>query len=193
MLGWLELGYIGIFVFTFLLNMLPFSSPSNLVLAAFISTNITEINPFVVGLIVASGSTLAKLIHYYLSFYGAKVLDSDTWTRLENYGSRVGGLGAIILFLAAASPVPDDPIIVALGVVRYHPLKFLAIFLSGKILIATSGSLMGNALNPVFTSIFGDYGTTVISIILTILVTVLLIKIDLKKIVERIRHKILGV
>jgi membrane protein YqaA with SNARE-associated domain len=190
LLGWLELGYIGIFVFVFIVNMLPFSSPSNLVLAAFISTNITEIHPVHVGLLVASGSTLAKLIHYYVSFYGAKVLDGNTRRRLENYGSNVGGLGAIILFLAAASPIPDDPIIVALGVVKYHPLKFLAVFFSGKMAIATSGALMGSALNPVLTSFFGDYGTTVISIILTIVVTILLIKVDIEKVAERIKRRV---
>jgi membrane protein YqaA with SNARE-associated domain len=190
LLSWLELGHIGIFTFTFLVNMLPFSSPSNLVLAASISINISEINPLIVGVLVASGSTLAKLAHYYISFYGARVLDDKTRNRLENYGCKVGGLGAIILFLAAASPIPDDPIIVALGVVKYHPLKFLAVFFSGKMVISTLGAWMGNALNPVLTSALGDVGTAVISVILTIVVTIFLIKIDVEKMVERIRSGI---
>lgn len=161
--------------------MLPFSSPSNMVLAAFVVTNLQGSSPFIIGVLVAIGSTLAKTIHYFISLYGSKVLNDDIKKRLENYGLKLGGMGAVVLFLTAASPIPDDPIIVALGVVKYNPVKFLIIFFSGKILITTAGALMGNALDPILTGIFGDIGTAIFSFVLTVLLTVVLVKVDLEK------------
>ncbi len=181
MFDWIGLGYIGVLIFSFLVNMLPFSSPSNMVLAAFAVTNLHGSSPFIIGVLVAIGSTLAKTIHYFISLYGSKVLNDDIKKRLENLGLKLGGIGAVVLFLAAASPIPDDPIIVALGVTKYNPVKFLIIFFSGKILITTAGALMGNALNPILTSILGDIGTVIFSFALTVLLTILLVKVDLEK------------
>ncbi|MCK4243640.1 VTT domain-containing protein [Candidatus Bathyarchaeota archaeon] len=181
MFDWIGLGYIGVLIFSFLVNMLPFSSPSNMVLAAFVVTNLQGSSPFIIGVLVAIGSTLAKTIHYFISLYGSKVLNDDIKKRLENYGLKLGGMGAVVLFLTAASPIPDDPIIVALGVVKYNPVKFLIIFFSGKILITTAGALMGNALDPILTGIFGDIGTAIFSFVLTVLLTVVLVKVDLEK------------
>lgn len=181
MFDWIGLGYIGVLIFSFLVNMLPFSSPSNMVLAAFIVTNLQGSSPFIIGVLVAIGSTLAKTIHYFISLYGSKVLNDDIKKRLENYGLKLGGIGAVVLFLTAASPIPDDPIIVALGVLKYNPVKFSIIFFSGKILITTAGALMGNALDPILTGIFGDIGTAIFSFVLTVLLTVVLVKVDLEK------------
>ncbi len=161
--------------------MLPFSSPSNMVLAAFVVTNLQGSSPFIIGVLVAIGSTFAKTIHYFISLYGSKVLNDDIKKRLENYGLKLGGIGAVVLFLTAASPIPDDPIIVALGVLKYNPVKFSIIFFSGKILITTAGALMGNALDPILTGIFGDIGTAIFSFVLTVLLTVVLVKVDLEK------------
>jgi len=181
---WLSLGYLGVFLFAFGLNILPFTSPSNLVLAAFVST-IFHSSPIAIGFLIAMGSTIAKTIHYYVSYYGSRVLKEDTRRRLEDYGRRVGRKGAFILFLASATPIPDDPIVVAMGVTKYSPIKFFAAFFAGKVLITVFGAFMGNTLGQVLTVNLGDVGTVTVSATLTVLVTVVLIKVDLEKLVER--------
>jgi len=155
-----------------------------MVLAAFVST-IFHSSPITIGFLIAMGSTTAKTIHYYVSYYGSRVLNENTRRRLEDYGRRVGKVGALILFLASASPIPDDPIVVAMGVAKYNPIKFFAAFFAGKVLITTLGALMGNALGQVLTVNLGDFGTAIVSAMLTVLMTVILIKVDLEKLVER--------
>ena len=155
-----------------------------MVLAAFVST-IFHSSPIAIGFLIAMGSTIAKTIHYYVSYYGSRVLKEDTRRRLEDYGRRVGRKGAFILFLASATPIPDDPIVVAMGVTKYSPIKFFAAFFAGKVLITVFGAFMGNTLGQVLTVNLGDVGTVTVSATLTVLVTVVLIKVDLEKLVER--------
>ena len=77
-----------------------------------------------------------------------------------------------------------------MGVTKYSPIKFFVAFFAGKVLITTFGALMGNALGQVLTVNFGDIGTVIVSATLTVLVTVVLIKVDLEKLVERVYNRL---
>lgn len=189
MFDWVSLGYMEVFLFAFGLNILPFTSPSNLVLAAFVST-VFHSSPIVIGFLIALGSTVAKTIHYYVSYYGSRVLKENTRRRLENYGKRVVRSGALLIFLTAATPIPDDPVVVAMGVTKYSPVKFFAAFFAGKIIITILGAFMGNALGQVLVVNLGDVWTAIVSAVLTILVTIALIKVDLEGLAEDVWNRL---
>ena len=63
----MSFGYVGILILVTAINLLPFASPSNLVLAGVI-VYFTAMNPFAVALVVAAGATLAKLVHFRVAF-----------------------------------------------------------------------------------------------------------------------------
>ena len=141
----LTLGYVGIFLFSLLVNLIPFIGPSNLVIAGIIGSLFPSFNPFLIGSLIALGATISKTIHFGLAFFaGATVKrrqkndDSDGKKRADDFQK----LGMIALFIAAASPIPDGPIVIPLGLMRYSPIKFFIAFFTGKIIITILATIV---------------------------------------------------
>lgn len=187
----LSLGYSGIFLLAFLINMLPFMSPSNLFIAASVSIALPWLNPILVGFLVAIAASFAKLTHYCLTFFIGKALKVSE-TRLEKYRRRARTVGPMLIFLAAVSPIPDDPIVISLGLVRYSPLKFFLFFFSGKMLITTLGASAGSSISFSLENILGAPLLASLSAILTVAMTYLLAKVDLEDFTRRVMDKIQG-
>jgi uncharacterized membrane protein YdjX (TVP38/TMEM64 family) len=47
------------------------------------------------------------------------------------------------LFLAAASPFPDDPVVVYTALTRYNIFKFMLAYFAGKVIVTLAGALIG--------------------------------------------------
>lgn len=182
MLEILAFGYIGIFVLSFFLNLLPFLSPSNMVLSGAIALSLPESNPFLVGLLVAFASSSAKIIHYCMVHFLGKTLSPKRKIKLENYSRKLGKFGSIFLFITAASPIPDEPLVISLGLLRYNPIKFFLIFLLGKISITIPGAYLGSHISLTLSNLISNSLLMMIAIALTGIVTYLLVKADLEKI-----------
>jgi membrane protein DedA with SNARE-associated domain len=132
-------GYLGLFALSLGVNLLPFASPSNLVLAGATAFLFPQMDPVMLGLTVAVAASVAKTGHYYVASYlGAKA--GDKAEKLGSYGKKLGRWGALAAFVAAASPVPDDPIVIPLGMTHYSPVKFFIAYLSGKALVSVAGA-----------------------------------------------------
>jgi len=108
-------GYFGLFIICFLINMIPFLSPSNMVLAGAAMLLLPAFNPLFVGVVIAISATAAKLIHFFIVRGSRMVLSEERLKSLDSEEQRVKKWGAFALFIAAASPVPDDPLIVYIG------------------------------------------------------------------------------
>ncbi len=165
-------GYLGLFLACFLINMIPFLSPSNMVLAGVASLLLPWMNWVLVGITVAVAATLAKLIHYFVVRGSRIVLSEERLAALESERERVNKWGALALFIAAASPVPDDPLIVYVGLTRYSVSKFLFFYFTGKVLVTLAGALIGYTVGGYFESM----PIVVASIALTALITGYLFK-----------------
>ena len=77
------------------MNLLPFTSPSNMVLAGAITFLLPAINPFLVGLSVALAASIAKTGHYYVASYlGSKA--RNRVEKLQSYGRKLGRWGALL-------------------------------------------------------------------------------------------------
>ncbi|MHA1575776.1 MAG: VTT domain-containing protein [Candidatus Thorarchaeota archaeon] len=168
----IALGYLGLFIACFLINMIPFLSPSNMVLAGAAALILFDLNWILVGVIVAISATLAKLIHYWVVRGSRAVLSDERIESLEEERSRVEKWGALALFIAAASPIPDDPLIVYLGLTKYNVAKFLVSYFVGKVAVTLAGAFIGNAIGGFFESL----PIVVASIALTALITGFLFK-----------------
>ncbi len=180
---------LGVLLASFGINMIPFASPSNLLIASNTAL-IVNSDPLSIGVVVALGATCAKLIHYVVSFFIGKSLGEGGRKRLDTAAAKVRRWAFLAVFIASATPIPDDPVIIPLGLMKYNPAKFTLAYFAGKLSIAVLGAYLG---------VFGDQfigGYTsqgilvVISIALTVTITLVLLRVDLSRKAEKMLKKL---
>ena len=175
-------GYAGLFIICFTINMIPFLSPSNMVLAFAAVLIFSIIGPvglgdaILIGIVVAIAATLAKLIHFYVVRGSRAVLSEERLKSLDSEKRRVEKWGAIALFIAAASPVPDDPLIVYVGLTKYNTTKFVLSYFTGKVTVTIAGALIALLGLSFGGGFFESTPIVVASIALTAIITGILFK-----------------
>ena len=176
---------LGVLALSFGLNLIPFAGPSNL----FIASNAAlwvEADIFTVGFLVALGSATAKFIHYMATFFLSGFMSQERRNRLDVAGVKVRRWAALALFVVAATPLPDEPVIIPLGLMKYSPIKVFSAYFAGKLLIGVVGAYFGQLSETIFASTISQTALMVLSIILTIVITVILLKVDVAKLAERV-------
>ncbi len=179
---------LGILVTSFLLNIIPFAGPSNLLIASN-AAMIVPGEPLTVGFLVALGSTIAKSIHYMVTFFIRGFIGEQRRQRIDASGLKFKQWPALALFVVAATPLPDEPVVVPLGLMKYNPAKFCLAFLAGKLLITVVGAYLGVVGQELLLPFFGQEILIVASVVLTIIVTIVLLKVDVMKIAEKILRR----
>ncbi|NHI88654.1 MAG: hypothetical protein EAX87_03965 [Candidatus Thorarchaeota archaeon] len=175
-------GYVGLFIICFAINMIPFLSPSNMVLAFAAVLILSIIGPvgiveaILIGIIVAVTATLAKLIHFYVVRGSRAILSPERLKSLDSEKRRVEKWGAIALFIAAASPIPDDPLIVYVGLTKYNTTKFILSYFTGKVAVTIAGALIALLGLSFGGGFFESTPIVVASIALTAIITGILFK-----------------
>ncbi|MHA2071385.1 MAG: VTT domain-containing protein [Candidatus Thorarchaeota archaeon] len=174
-------GYLGLFIVCLAINLIPFISPSNMVLAAVAylfmfpgeRTLIVAI-PLAaqIGVVVALAATISKVILYYAMRGSRVVLSESMLAKIDIERARVQKWGAIALLLSAGSPVPDDPIVIYCGLTQYSVPKFFASYYIGKVAVTIPGALIASAVS----SLFGSMPTVIGSIALTAIILGIIIK-----------------
>ncbi len=162
-------GYLGLFIACFLINMVPFG-PSNMVLAGIASLLLPAMGWVPIGIIVALAATSAKAVHYYILRSSRLILSEESLARLDAEKRRVEKWGALALFFAAASPFPDDPIIVYVALTKYNAAKAFLSYYSGKVIVTLAGALIGGIIGDIFEPL----PLIIASIALTVIITVYL-------------------
>ena len=182
---------LGVLLTSFGLNLIPFAGPSNLLIATNAAL-ITKADPWTLGFLIAVGSASAKLTHYVLTFFAGKLVSEKRRKILDAKAQKIRPWAFLALLLASATPIPDDPIIIPLGLLKYNPIKFyLAVFL-GKLAITVFGAYLGKSGQNFFSSLVNQPTIIGISILLTIAVTILLLKVDVIKVLQDIKNRIRG-
>lgn len=179
---------LSILLTSFFLNIIPFAGPSNLFIGSNFSL-LTDADPLVIGGLVALGSTSAKLIHYLVTFIFADFLGQERRNKLAAAAAKYQRWAFLALFLVAATPLPDEPVVVPLGILRYSPAKFSLAYFAGKFLIASIGAYLGRAGQGFLGQFMGQEAMIILSIVLTVLITVLLVKVDIWKLWQRITKR----
>ena len=129
-----DFGYLGILLISFvgsIIVFIPIPYFPVLVTAAFNK----ELDPHILALSSAIGAVIAKMIIFYVSYYGRNILSPRTKRRilpLQRLLRKYGWPGA---FAAALTPIPDDLIYIPLGLVKYNPWKFAIATFLGKFVL----------------------------------------------------------
>jgi len=174
---------------SFGLNLIPFAGPSNLFIASTAALSIVDADPVTlvaVGFLVALGAALAKSIHYVVTFLVSEHLSEERRQRLDADALKVKRWAFLLLFAAAATPIPDEPIVIPMGLMKYSLKKFFTAFFLGKLLICIVGAFLGSWTKSALSEWLSTDVMIVLSIVLTIVVTVILLKVDMGKLMEKI-------
>jgi membrane protein YqaA with SNARE-associated domain len=183
--------FISVLFSSFLINLIPFAGPSNLLLASNAALLVPSADPFTLGFLVALGSAFAKGVHYIVSFFIGGHLSEKRKRRLEADKMKVRRWAILLLYIAAASPIPDEPIVIPLGLMKYSPAKFFLSYFLGKISITIIGAYLGDVTGTYFSTWLSQEAMVTISVILTIIITVILLKVDLGKLAQRILRRLI--
>jgi membrane protein DedA with SNARE-associated domain len=173
-------------------NMIPFAGPSNLLIPTwfpFLLVGGDTATLLAVGVIVAFAASIAKGIYYVGTFFVSKHLSEKRRARLDEDGVKVKRWAFLLLFVAAATPIPDEPVVIPLGLMKYSIPKFFTAYFLGKLTIAIAGAFLGNVIETTFAGVLTTQYMIILSVVLTIVITVILLKVDFGKLAERFLKK----
>ena len=147
-----QYGYFGAFVAGFLSSFTLFIPSPTFVGIFFIGG---VMNPILVGISAALGSTLGESISYLFGFgisKAAKKKYKKTIKKIEKLFLKYKP--GVVIFIFAATPLPFDVVGIVAGVVNYDKKKFLIATLAGKLVKFIFIAVAGFYLLPYLTDIF---------------------------------------
>jgi uncharacterized membrane protein YdjX (TVP38/TMEM64 family) len=157
--------------------------------------NVDAATVLAIGILVALGAAIAKCIHYGVTFYIGKRFEKHKHKKFEANTARVKKWAFMMIFLAAATPIPDEPITVTLGLMKYSITKFFTAFFLGKVAIAVMGAFLGKTINDTVSTWFNLNQNemyilmTIMTLMLTIIIIIIMVKVDLGKFTRMLRRK----
>jgi uncharacterized membrane protein YdjX (TVP38/TMEM64 family) len=183
---------LGVFASAFGFNLIPFAGPSNLFIASNWALILGVSDPatlVVIGFLVATAASIAKSVHYLVTFFISKHLSEKSRQRLDADAPKIKRWAFLLLFTAAATPIPDEPVIIPLGLIKYSPAKFFTAFFLGKLSITVAGAFLGSWTKSAFSEWLSPEIMITLSIVLTVVITIILLKVDLGKLANRILRR----
>jgi membrane protein YqaA with SNARE-associated domain len=124
--------YVGIFSISFLagiVTLIPIPVAPMLALAALDG----KLSPQLLVLSGVTGSVAAKSIIFLCSYYGRNILSLKTTKRMLPLYNFISKFGWVAVLVASATPIPDAPINIHLGLARYKFWKFIVAAFAGKL------------------------------------------------------------
>ncbi len=180
-------GYFGVFIASFLGNLLLFIPLPYLIIVFGLSTPALGFDPTVLAVVSAFGAAVAKLLTYGIGYESRHLLSEERRRKLEFARFIITRHGMLIVFLFAATPLPDDILYIPMGIMGYSFIKFFLSVLAGKIILTLIVS-WGGHYSIEWLMFFFDGGgwmgviATLIFIALSIYVT---LKLDWEKLCLR--------
>ena len=186
--GWMadlvtNYGYAGAFLISIFGNFtIFFPVPFTITIYAFGAT----LNPLLLGIVCGLGSTIGEFSAYLVGVGGRKVIEGRFEERLESAKRLIQRYGAMIIFLFALLPLPDDVILIPLGVLRYDLKKALGAMFLGKVIMLTFVAYAGRYSYTIVKDIFESGGVFggIASVAILVIILVAMMKIDWTKFID---------
>jgi membrane protein YqaA with SNARE-associated domain len=191
----LLLGYGGDFLVSFLGNatiLVPFPYMGATFILGGLTDEITSqflFDPWLVGIISGIGAALGEMTGYLIGYGGGRLIADKKRNAFSEYIGMHPKATPLVIWFLAATPIPDDVLIVPLGAARYSWWKVLipqfigktmfmcAIAWSGRFGLDFVGTLIGNTGTLSITSRAIEVG----SVLLVVLAIYILVRIDWTK------------
>jgi len=161
----LLLGYLGAFFISIIGNatiLFPFPYVGVAFILGGLRNEVTMnfvFNPWLVGAVAGIGAMLGEMTGYFIGYGGGKLIDQNQTSSFKRFIDMHPRVTPVVVWFLAATPIPDDILVVPLGAARYSWWKVALSQLVGKtmflMVIAWSGrfgldfigSILGNT-NP---------------------------------------------
>jgi len=143
------------------------------------------LDPFLIALSGGLGSAMGEAIGYALGYFGRSLLSEERRRKMDYMLKIFSRYGFIMIFLFALTPLPDDLLIVPLGIMHYNPVKFFIPCLAGKTLMCLILALGGRFSISIIRSVLGNEGSWVANLavfLILVLIVIFMLKIDWEKI-----------
>ena len=173
-------GYLGAFIISLFGNFTVFFPvPYAITIYAFGAS----LNPLALGLVCGFGSTIGEFSAYFIGRGGRRIIESSYGKRLDTAKLLIQRYGMAIIFIFAVLPLPDDLILIPLGMLRYSLKKAMIAMLIGKILMCTAVAYAGYFSYSFIRDIFSESGIIggVLSTLILAIIIIALLKIDWTK------------
>lgn len=173
-------GYSGAFLISIFGNFTVFFPvPFVLTIYAFGAT----LNPLLLGLVCGLGSTVGEFSAYLIGRGGRRIIDDRYGERLESAKLLVQEYGMVVIFVFAVLPLPDDLILIPLGMLRYSLKKAMIAMLLGKTIMCVAVAYAGRYSYAIIRDVFVSSGVVggLASTLLLAVIVYAMIKIDWAK------------
>jgi len=182
-----QYGYLGIFLIS-LFGAMSIFVPIPYSVVIFILGGLQTFDPLLIAVAAGIGSAIGEFSGYLIGAGGRKVI-SDKYKKKINFLVKLfNKYGAVVIFIFALTPLPDDLLFIPLGVMRYSLLRAFVPALIGKFLSNLIIAYSGRLSLEIVKNIFGVEGEgmslvigTVIGIVLLVIVFVIMFKVDWEK------------
>lgn len=169
--------YAGIFfisLFAGIITVIPIPVVPFLALAAIEE----QMNPQLVVLSGVAGSIAAKTIIFWCSYYGRNLLSMKTTARMLPLHKLITRYGWIAVIVSSATPIPDAPINIHLGVAKYNFWKFIIAAIAGKLIayetIVVTVTILGKSFLNEGISMVGGIQLLVLGLTVTVIYVLIL-------------------
>lgn len=209
-----EFGDFGIYLGVFLISIfgnftIIFPVPYTIALIV-ISAVIPGVNPILLGIVGGLGASIGEVSAWLIGRGSKEIIgDSESIKRMKGYVEK--GWAPLLIFIFAATPLPDDAFLIVLGIAQYSIIKALIYCFIGKFVLCFLCSalpiwLADTALGQFLFNLFGidlDAATkgiipesTPLEILLSSLVWAasiiflfLLVYIDWSKVIKKLKQR----
>ncbi len=182
-----QYGYLGIFLIS-LFGAMSIFVPIPYSVVIFILGGLQTFDPLLIAVAAGVGSAIGEFSGYLIGVGGRKVISDKYKKKITFLVKLFNRYGAVVIFIFALTPLPDDLLFIPLGVMRYSLLRAFVPALLGKfvsnLIIAYSGRLSLEIVK----NIFGVEGEgmslvigTIIGIALLVIVFIIMFKVDWEK------------
>ncbi len=202
-----KLGEWGVYFATFLLSI--FGNFTIILPMPYLVSIVTlfltiPVNPVFLALAAAFGASIGELSAWLFGRGAAEVIDEDTYEKkIKGLVELIRkGLAFPLIVLFAATPLPDDILLIALGMEKYSLKKSLIASFIGKLIlvsilligaVALKNTVTGNFILYLFgldisdgvVKSAGDPVVSTITMVVTIIITLIVIMVDWKKLFRR--------
>jgi uncharacterized membrane protein YdjX (TVP38/TMEM64 family) len=173
----LNYGYFGAFIISLFGNFtIFFPVPFTITIYA---AGVT-LEPILLGLVCGIGSTIGEFSAYLIGRGGRRIIDDRYGDRLESARMLIQRHGMAVIFLFAVLPLPDDLILIPMGMMKYDLRKAMIAMFFGKTIMCTLVAYAGRYSYSLIRDIFTSSGIVggILSTLILAIVVIALIRID---------------
>ena len=182
-------GYLGAFFSALLSHLIPFIAFPYLAVVWLLASTIPSLDPLLIGVLSGVGAGLGKLSSYFIGRGGARVVGEERRRQLEVLKGLVRDYAAVAVFIASATPVPDDVVLISVGMINYPVWKYLLATLGGKVFLCTVVALSASGFAEVMGWLVGGSGgwlSVAASIAFMLAVTYVILRVDWAFVAEEV-------